>query len=107
MSKEILQNIVDDVIKEIDAEKIILFGSYARGEENENSDLDLLIIEREPFTKERSRRKEIQRIRLALSKYRIPKDILVYDKNEFENWKDSINHIIPNSIKEGKVLYER
>ena len=107
MSKDILQNIVEDIIKETGAEKIILFGSYARGEENENSDLDLLIIEKEPFNRERSRRKEIKKIREALSKYRIPKDILVYDKNEFENWKDSINHIIAQSVKEGKVLYER
>jgi predicted nucleotidyltransferase len=107
VSDKILQNIVSDILKEANAEKIILFGSYARGEENENSDLDILIIEKEPFTKERSRRKEIHKIRQALSKYRIPKDILIYDKNEFENWKDSINHIIAQSIKEGRILYER
>ncbi len=107
MSKEILQNIVNDILKEAEVEKIILFGSYARGEEWKDSDLDLLIIEKEPFTKERSRRKEIQKIREALSKHRIPKDILVYDRNEFDEWKDSINHIIAQSVREGKVLYER
>ena len=107
MSKEMLENIVNDILVHTDAEKIILFGSYARGEENENSDLDLLIIERESFSKERPRRKEIMKIRESLSKYRISKDILVYDTNEFETWKNSLNHIIARSIREGRVLYER
>lgn len=105
MSEETLKNIVNDIIKEIRVEKIILFGSYARGEETEDSDIDLLIVEKEPFTKERSRRKEIIKIRELLSGYKIPKDILVYDVNEFETWKNSINHIIAQSVKEGRVLY--
>ena len=106
MKKELLNNIVEEIIDEVDAEKIILFGSYASGEENENSDLDLLIIEKESF-KNRSRRDEISKVRDRLSKYRVPKDILIYDENEIEEWKDSINHVIARSLREGKVLYER
>ncbi|MHB1685893.1 MAG: nucleotidyltransferase domain-containing protein [Ignavibacteriaceae bacterium] len=102
-----MQNIVKEILKKTEAEKIILFGSYACGEEKENSDLDLPIIEKKPFAENRSRRKEIQLIRTALSGIRIPKDILVYDQNEFEQWKDSLNHIIAQSIREGKILYER
>jgi predicted nucleotidyltransferase len=107
MLLENIENIVEDIVNEVDPEKIILFGSFAKGNQDQDSDLDLLIIEKAPFTKNRSRRREIQRIREKLSKYRIPKDILVYDKLEFEYWKDSVNHIIANSLRDGKILYER
>ncbi|MCX6150427.1 MAG: nucleotidyltransferase domain-containing protein [Ignavibacteriales bacterium] len=107
MYSETLKNIVEDIVSEAKPEKIILFGSFARGEENENSDIDLLIIEKSPFSKKRSRRKEIQRIREKLSKYKISKDILIYDEKEFEFWKDSLNHIIGSSLRNGKILYER
>lgn len=107
MSNEVLNNIVDDIVKKVNPTKVILFGSTARGETNKDSDLDLLIIEKEKFNKDRSRRKELKSIRQLLMKYRIPKDILLYDEEEVEYWKDSSNHIISRCLKEGKILYER
>lgn len=107
MSNEILNNIVDDIVKKVNPTKVILFGSTARDETNKDSDLDLLIIEKEKFSKDRSRRKELKSIRQLLMKYKIPKDILLYDEEEVEYWKDSSNHIISRCLKEGKTLYER
>jgi len=107
MSNEVLNNIVDDIVKRVNPTKVILFGSTARGETNTDSDLDLLIIEKEKFSKERSRRKELQKIRHLLMKYKIPKDILLYDEDEVNYWKDSANHVIARCIKEGRTLYER
>jgi len=107
MSNEVLNNIVDDIVKKVNPSKVILFGSTARGETNKDSDLDLLIIEKEKFNKDRSRRKELKSIRQLLMKYRIPKDILLYDEEEVEYWKDSTNHIIARCLKEGKTLYEK
>ncbi|MFA6980442.1 MAG: nucleotidyltransferase domain-containing protein [Ignavibacteriaceae bacterium] len=107
MSNEVLNNIVEDIVKKVNPTKVILFGSTARGETNKDSDLDLLIIEKEKFNKDRSRRKELKSIRQLLMKYKIPKDILLYDEEEVEYWKDSSNHIIARCLKEGKTLYER
>jgi len=107
IQNEIINRIVKDIVEETNPEKIILFGSYANGTQNEDSDLDLLIVEKESFGKIRSRRKEINRVRKKLSEYRISKDILIYDINEYNDWKNSLNHIIGRSIREGKVLYER
>lgn len=107
MSNEVLNNIVEDIVKKVNPAKVILFGSTARGETNEDSDLDLLIIEKEKFGKERSKRKELQSIRQFLMKYTIPKDILLYDEEEVDYWKDSANHIIARCLKEGRTLYER
>lgn len=107
-NKEInLSEITNRIVFEINPEMIILFGSRARGENKPDSDLDILIVESKPFNKLRSRWKETIKIRRLLDDTNIAKDILVYSKDEMEYWKDSINHIIPRSLKEGKVLYAR
>lgn len=107
MNTQKYENIVNAIKTKIDPEKIILFGSRARGDNSENSDIDLLIIEKEPFNKERSRLKELARIRHAVKDTNFSKDILVYSCDEVDYWKDSVNHIIANGIREGTVLYER
>lgn len=99
--------IVRAIINEVQAEKVILFGSRARGDNRPESDLDLLIIQKDEFTKERNRWNETIKIRKALKNYKIPKDILLFSEEEVDYWKDSLNHIIPTCMKEGKVLYAR
>ncbi|MEO8233188.1 MAG: nucleotidyltransferase domain-containing protein, partial [Ignavibacteriota bacterium] len=59
LKEETLKKIVKEIIEETGAEKIILFGSYAKSLQTDNSDIDILIIEKEPFGKNRSRRREI------------------------------------------------
>lgn len=107
MTTSDLNNIVQAILSVMSPEKIIMFGSRARGDFQDDSDLDLMIIDSHSFGKERSRFQERIKIRKALEQIRIAKDILLYDKNEVEYWKDSINHIIANCLREGKVLYER
>ncbi|HAB51511.1 MAG: hypothetical protein A2315_05095 [Ignavibacteria bacterium RIFOXYB2_FULL_35_12] len=102
-----LSQIINAILREVDAEKVILFGSRARGDNKPTSDLDLLVIEKGKFSKERSRWNETKKIRMALKDYKISKDILVFTEEEVNYWKDSINHIIPTCLEEGKVLYER
>ncbi len=107
VSEKVLMGMVDAIVREVDPEKIILFGSRARGDMGAYSDVDLLIVESEPFHLARSRRKEMMRIRRALSSFRNPKDILVYNIEEIEKWKNSVNHILARSLREGRLLYER
>jgi len=101
----------DEIVKvichEIDPDKIILFGSRARGDNKPDSDVDLLIVDKNPFNKTRSRLKTLFRIRKALFNLRFSKDILLYSEDEIEYWKGSINHIISRSLEEGRVLYKR
>jgi uncharacterized protein len=83
----------------------LFFGSHARGDATAESDVDLLVVESQPFGLGRSRRQELQRIRRALSRFPVPKDVLVYSRDEVDRWKDSQNHIIRKAYCEGKVLY--
>ena len=105
--KILLQQMVDTIVREASPEAIILFGSRARGDARPDSDIDLLIIETEPFSPQRSRRKEAARLYMALRGLAISKDILLYSRDEFEHWKNSINHVIGRALREGKVLHGR
>jgi len=101
-----ISSIGDLIVNTIQPESIWLFGSYARGQATPDSDIDLLIIEKNSFA-HRSRRKELSRIRKALSEVRLAKDILLFDVDEVEQWKDSPNHVIARALREGKELYAR
>jgi len=94
------------IVREVDPQKILLFGSWARGEASEHSDVDLLVVEREPFGEHRSRYQEAARIWRCLSDFRVPKDILLYSVSEIEQWKDSRYHVIGQALREGRILYE-
>jgi len=104
---ELLDEMIDTIVQEVAPEQIILFGSQAKGTGTKESDIDLLIIETDPFTNKRSRKNEIIRIWKALSCFAVPKDILVFSRNEVEHWRTSVNHVIARALRDGKVVYER
>ncbi len=103
----LLQRMVATIVKEVDPEQVILFGSQARGNAAKDSDVDLVVIEAAPFGKERDRRAEAVRLWRALAGFRVPKDILVYSRDEVEYWRHSLNHVLARALREGRVLYER
>ena len=103
----LLDQMVQAIVAEVDPEQVILFGSRARGDAREDSDVDLVVVEAEPFGKTRSRRLEAVRLWKSLSGFIVPKDILVYSRDEVEYWRDSLNHVLARALREGKVLYER
>ena len=106
VSDEVIDKMTRRIVREVDPQRILLFGSWARSEANERSDVDLLVVEREPFGGGRSRRQEAARIWRCLSDFRVPTDILVFSANEIAQWKDSSHHVIARALREGRVLYE-
>lgn len=82
--------------------KVILFGSAARGQADEGSDLDLLVILEEM----RGRPAEMVRLLRALRPLRVPVDVLVYSHDEVEEWGHLPGTVLYEALTEGKVLYE-
>lgn len=107
LSQQLIKEMVHAIVEEVEPRQIYLFGSYARGTDTANSDVDLLIVEDQQFGPNRNRWSELKRIRKVLKPFRVPKDILVYNRDEFEKWEESINHIVAHAVKEGKLIYER
>ena len=102
----LLRRMVQAIVDEVDPEQVILFGSRGRGEDHENSDVDLIVLEAEPFGPGRSRRKELVRLYHALAGFNVPADVLVYSRDDVAYWHDSLNHVLARALREGRVLYE-
>ncbi len=100
LSEVTLQEIVRRIVETVQPEKIILFGSAARGEIGPDSDLDLLII-----TACDHRRNTARKIRRGLIGIGVPIDIIVAKPKDIERYRDSIGLIYRPALREGKVLY--
>ena len=98
---------VRTIVAEADPEQVVLFGSRGRGDHDEHSDVDFIVVEAEPFGPGRSRHREIMRLRRALGARGVGIDVLVYSVDEVEYWRDSLNHVLARALREGRVLYER
>ena len=84
-------------------QKIVLFGSRARGHARPDSDYDLLLIE----PSEQPRHRRAARYRRALVGLASAEDILVWTPEEVAEWRDVPNAFITEALREGVVLYER
>ncbi len=103
----IISEMTECIVKEVNPEKIILFGSATRGQMHDDSDIDLLVIEAAPFGAGRSRFRETGRINRALAGFGVAKDVLVYSAEEVDRWRNSVNHVISHALREGRELYVR
>lgn len=107
IDEPLLQNMVDAIVQEVDPETIILFGSRARGDARPDSDVDLLIVEKEPFSRERSRRREASRLYRRIAGFGVDADLLLFSEPEVEEWRHSVNHVVARALREGQVVYAR
>ena len=92
-----------ECIKKYDPEKIIIFGSYAREETDEYSDMDFVVIKK---TNKRFLERLIEVAKL-MDKELGQVDIFVYTPEEFQKMIDFGNPFIEQVLKEGKVVYEK
>ena len=108
------QEVIDSLVlslKPSNPYKIILFGSYAKGNPNENSDLDIMIIldnYHVPKTyEERLNKKVLIRSLILDINRKIPIDILVYSKEELNIIKKCGSYLIDEIEKTGKIIYAK
>jgi len=98
---------IDEMVRRIVAsfspEKVILFGSHARGEAGADSDIDLLVVLRGPL----KRREKRLAIRTALHGMGTAKDVVVVTPEEVDAQKELAGSIVRPAFLEGRVLYDR
>ncbi|MCC7407608.1 MAG: nucleotidyltransferase domain-containing protein [Phycisphaeraceae bacterium] len=79
--------------------RVILFGSYARGDAHGRSDVDFLVVEPEV----QDRQAEMVRLAEVLRPLRLPVDVLVTSQERFEYWRQTPNTVIHRAAREGRV----
>ena len=95
-AKEVIQRI----IKVARPERIIVFGSHARGESSPDSDLDVFVV------KDVSNRKQLAgRIYRSLIGVGIPVDVVVVRPDDIERFGSSPSLIIHPAIRDGETVY--
>lgn len=96
-----IQEIVHKIATQFQPEKIILFGSYAWGEPNEWSDIDLFIV------KDAAERRidRARKVREIIWGSGLPVDILVYTPEEVKRRLDFEDFFIDDIITKGKLIY--
>jgi len=98
------QKTLDDIIRRIvevaQPERIILFGSAARGDMTRNSDVDLLIIKEDGDANLRAQIYEkMYGVRVAIN-------AIMVSPTDVERYKDSHALVIKPALQEGRVVYE-
>lgn len=102
LSEQTIRDAVDRIVTIARPSKIILFGSLARGDSDEGSDLDLLIIEPELV----DRYEEMIRLRDAIGPVGAGVDVLVYSEEEAERRGQVPGTVVYWALKEGRVIYD-
>jgi len=101
--QEEIKKMVELIVERFHPEKVILFGSHARGEAGPDSDVDLLVV----MPVRGSRREKAVQIGVALQDIRVAKDIIVTTPENFE-WRKGVPGTIERPAdREGMVLYAR
>ncbi len=85
------------------AERVILFGSYARGNATEHSDIDLLVIAESNLP----RFKRSRKLYKLITPHPFSMDIIVYTPAEIEKGQKSKLSFVSTVMREGKTLYVR
>jgi len=98
----LLDDVVERLVSSLNPERIILFGSYAYGEPNEHSDIDLMVVvsvSNEPGYR------RAQEAHKALQGLGYPKDIIVMTRREFDRKATVPGSLVSLVLRKGKALY--
>jgi predicted nucleotidyltransferase len=98
---ERLSKVIEGV-RRYGADKALIFGSSARGDADQYSDIDLIVVKQ-------TDRRFIDRLLDVVECIRpdFALDVLVYTPEEFERMRDEGNPLVTRAVEEGKVIYER
>lgn len=103
INEQDIKQVAERLGQTIDAESVILFGSHARGDANEHSDVDLLIVAESNLP----RFKRSRQLYESLNPYPFGIDLVVYTPDEIEKARQSPLSFVATALREGKTIYVR
>jgi predicted nucleotidyltransferase len=101
IDQQTLQQVVERIVVAAQPSRVILFGSYGRGEAGSDSDLDIMVVE--PHVP--NRYEEMLRLRKAVGNIGTGIDLLVYSEAEYERRSQAPGTVLYWARKEGRPLY--
>jgi uncharacterized protein len=103
VTAEQLDDIVGRIVDRFAPEKIVLFGSQARGDARDDSDVDLLVVAETDLPL----RERYPLVRALLADFPAAFDVFWKTPEEYRRWRNVVNHVVYFAEKYGKVVYER
>jgi predicted nucleotidyltransferase len=103
LNDDIIRDIVRRIVDAAQPEKVILFGSQARGDAQPNSDFDVLVIK--PSDEPRYRRSIP--LYVALADLPVEVEVIVYTPEEVDEWSQVPQAFVTTVVREGTTIYER
>ena len=100
---DVISAMVERIVRDFQPLRIVLFGSHARGEAHEGSDIDLLVV----LPAVRDKRRDAVAIRRALADFPVGKDIIVTTPDEINLRGNMVGSILRPALRDGKAIYER
>ena len=100
-----IDKIVNTIVSTVAPDKIILFGSYTRGDFRKNSDIDILILKKGL----KNGRDITKRLYMSFfnQKISMPIDLIAMDYEKFNQLNDDIGYIYKTIKQEGIIIYKQ
>lgn len=102
ISEDVIQEAVRRLVAAASPKRVILFGSYGRGDPREGSDLDFFVVK----DRVESPRREMVLLHDVLRPLRIPADVLVASEEHFARWAATPGTVMYEAERHGRVVYE-
>jgi uncharacterized protein len=102
VSRDTIEKIAREIADRFHARQVILFGSYARGDATENSDVDLLVVLDDPGPRGQ---RSAPILRMLAERYELPVDVIVRSRAGFARWKQVPGSLAHQVSLEGVTLH--
>src|SRR3954464_8450397 len=103
LSSREISRVVALIVEALSPERVIVFGSYAKGKANARSDLDVLVVKDTPLPPVR----RADGVRPLLARLLVPVDVHVYTPEEVEEYGRDAMSFVASVLRTGRVAYER